>query len=210
MQSGEAPAKRRPGRPPASDSAGTEELILRTAREVFGEMGFAKTTFSEVAKRAGLTRPAVNHYFHSKRDLYNAVFESMQNNVVLAAETNAMKHDGLSERLSAFLETASQANSTDRSYARFVTTSLLDGFRQTEVQERAHAQLDDVRAFIRQVLEAGLVRGDVRSDLDIPAVTEMLLAVTWGISLYAGFVGTHEQLEAVIDQFSRLMRGVMW
>jgi AcrR family transcriptional regulator len=210
VHSSGAPAKRRPGRPPASDSAGTEELILRTAREVFGEMGYAKTTFSEIAKRAGLTRPAVNHYFHSKHDLYNAVFESMQNNVVVAAETKAMKHDGLPERLSAFLETASQANSTDRSYARFVTTSLLDGFRQVEVQERAHAQLDDVRAFLRRVLEAGIERGEVRADLDVSAVTEMLLAVTWGMGLYAGFVGTHDQLEAVIDQFSRLMRGILW
>lgn len=210
MQSRAAPAKRRPGRPPASDSAGTEELILRTAREVFGEMGYAKCTFSEVAKRAGLTRPAVNHYFHNKRELYDAVFESMQTNIVVAAETNAMKHDSLPERLSTFLQTASQANSTDRSYARFVTTSLLDGFRQVEVQERAHAQLDDVRAFIRQVLEAGVDRGEVRADLDVSAVTEMLLAIAWGMGLYAGFVGTHGQLEAVIDQFSRLLRGVLW
>jgi AcrR family transcriptional regulator len=183
---------------------------LRTAREVFGEMGYAQCTFTEIAKRAGLTRAAVNHYFESKRHLYDAVFESAQNSVVIAAATNAMQLDTVPERLSAFLETASRADSADRSYARFITSSLLDGVRQVELQTRTRSQLSEVRTFVRLVLESGVERGEVRADLNVSAVTEMLLAVMWGMGLYAGFVGTHEQLEEVIEQFSLLLRGLLW
>jgi AcrR family transcriptional regulator len=204
------PARRRPGRPPAADSADTEDLILRSAREVFGEVGYAKCTFSEVARRAGVTRPAVNHHFPTKRHLYDAVFESTQDTVVRAAAESALAHEDLAGRLTAFLESASQADSADRSFARFITASVLDGFRHEDLRDRAHIQLEDVRAFVRAVLEEAIARGEVRAGLDVPAVTEMLVAVMWGMGLYAGFVGTHEQLESVIEQFSRLLRGLLW
>src|SRR5262245_45562436 len=62
--------KRRRGRPPRSDGADTRQEILRVARLVFSELGYERTTFQEIATRAGLTRPAVNHYFRDKAELY--------------------------------------------------------------------------------------------------------------------------------------------
>ena len=66
-------ARRGPGRPPAAKSVNTRGRILQAAREVFGEVGYDAATFQEVAVRADLTRPAVNHHFRSKRDLYRQV-----------------------------------------------------------------------------------------------------------------------------------------
>lgn len=203
-------SRRRRGRPPASDGPSTEKRILQTAREVFAELGYEKCTFSEIAARAGVTRPAVNHYFRSKKELYEAVFESTQQSVIEVGVTRASDRVDLAERLTAFLETASQADSVDRSYARFTTSSLLDGFRHPELRDHANAQLDSVRGFVRETLEEAIARGDARADLDVPAVTEMLVAIMWGMGLYAGFVGTHDQLETVVDQFSRLLNGSLW
>lgn len=203
-------SRRRRGRPPASDGPSTEERILQTAREVFAELGYENSTFGEIAERAGVTRPAVNHYFRSKKQLYQAVFESAQQSVVDAGVMRAADRGHLAERLTAFLETASQADSVDRSYARFITSSLLDGFRHPELRDHADSQLDSVRRFVRETLEEAIARGDARADLDVPAVTEMLVAIMWGMGLYAGFVGTHDQLETVVDQFSRLLKGSLW
>jgi hypothetical protein len=63
---------------------------------------------------------------------------------------------------------------------------------------------------VRLALRSAVESGEVREDLDIPAVTEMLIAILWGMALYAGFVGTHDQLEVVVDQFSRLIAGALW
>ena len=60
-------ASRGPGRPPAAKAAETRERILRAAREVFSELGYDAATFQAIAIRADLTRPAINHYFASKR-----------------------------------------------------------------------------------------------------------------------------------------------
>ena len=46
---------------------------------------------------------------------------------------------------------------------------------------------------------------------DVGALVEMLLAVLWGVGLYAGFVGSsHEELKAVINQLRRLFVGNLW
>jgi AcrR family transcriptional regulator len=204
------PKGRRRGRPPTSDGPSTEDRILRTAREVFAELGYEKCTFSEIAERAGVTRPAINHYFRGKKELYDAVFDAARADVVKSGVANALERGDLADRLTAFLETAAQLDSMDRSYARFISSSVLEGFRHPEVRAKALSQLEDVRGFVRQTLETAITRGEARADLDVPAVTEMLVAAMWGMGLYAGFVGTHDQLESVIEQFSRLLDGSLW
>ena len=201
---------RRRGRPRSVDGPSTEDRILHTAREVFSELGYDKTTFKEIAARADLTRPAVNHYFATKKALYDAISESTRDTVVAEGVANAAAKETLPQRLSTFLKTASQVDSKDRSYARFITSSLIDGFRHPELRDQAYSQLDDLRQFVEQALRASIATGEIRADLDVAAVTEMLIAVMWGMGFYAGFVGTHDQLESVVDQFGKLLDGTIW
>jgi AcrR family transcriptional regulator len=202
--------KRRRGRPPRSEGADTREEILRVARQVFSELGYERTTFQEIASRAGLTRPAVNHYFRDKTALYRALFDSVKESVVGASVGQAVAQETLPGQLSAFLDAAVQIDSGDRSFARFMAASVLDGYRHEGLRGSTLEQIEQVREFVRLALRSAVESGEVREDLDIPAVTEMLIAILWGMALYAGFVGTHDQLEVVVDQFSRLIAGALW
>src|ERR1700761_716084 len=83
------PASRGPGRPPAAKAAETRERIVRAAREVFSELGYDAATFQAIAIRADLTRPAINHYFASKRLLYGEVVEKTNDLVVAAGMAKA-------------------------------------------------------------------------------------------------------------------------
>ena len=180
------------------------------ARQVFSELGYERTTFQEIATRAGLTRPAVNHYFQDKAALYRALFDSVQEGVVGAGVAQAAAEVTLPGRLSAFLQAAVQIDSRDRSFARFMAASVLDGYRHEGLRGGTLEQIEQVREFVRVALRAAVESGEARADIDIPAVTEMLIAVLWGMALYVGFVGTHEQLDEVVEQFSRLVAGALW
>jgi len=204
------PHGKRRGRPPHSDGPSARERILHAGRELFNELGYQRASLTQIAERAGVTRPAVNHYFRTKEDLYEALFESARDGVVASGLKTAAEAETLTARLQAFLEAATQVDAGDRSYARFIAASLLDAFRHPELADRAHSQLDDVRGFIEATLREAVEGGQVRADIDVAAVTEMLLAVMWGMGLYAGFVGTHEQLESVVTQFGLLLEGRMW
>jgi AcrR family transcriptional regulator len=188
----------------------TRNKILHAAREVFSEMGYESATFKDIAERAEVTRTNVNHYFRNKEELYQTLFEATRRRVVAVGLAEAGTKDDMVDRLSTFLRAAVQVDSDDRTYARFIASSLFDSFRNPQFQGRAQGQLDDVRRFVADSLEGEVAKGSLRPDLDVEAVTEMLVALMWGISMYAGFLGTHEQLESVVDQIVRLLSGTLW
>lgn len=73
---------RRPGRPPAAKADETRQRIIQAARLVFSERGYDGATFQAIAARADLTRPAINHYFSSKRALYQEVMDETNEFVI--------------------------------------------------------------------------------------------------------------------------------
>lgn len=62
----------------AADSAITRDLIVDTARQLFAEKGFAKTTTKEIVAKAGLTEGAFFHHFKDKKALFAKVVEVVQ------------------------------------------------------------------------------------------------------------------------------------
>src|SRR3981081_1733374 len=104
-------ATRGPGRPPAAKAAETRERIIRAAREVFSELGYDAATFQAIAVRADLTRPAINHYFKSKRVLYREVVETANAVVVTVGAQKAFEATTLVGQLKGFIEAATQVDS---------------------------------------------------------------------------------------------------
>lgn len=54
----------------------TRAALIRAARELFLEKGYAATSTPELADRAGLTRGALYHHYADKQDLFRAVIEA--------------------------------------------------------------------------------------------------------------------------------------
>jgi AcrR family transcriptional regulator len=71
-------------RPKASDrtwqqtkSAATRSLILDAALDCFYELGYARTTTEQVARKAGVSRGAMLHHFPSRFELIHAAVEHL-------------------------------------------------------------------------------------------------------------------------------------
>jgi AcrR family transcriptional regulator len=71
----------------ADRSTATRAVLLRVARRLFAERGYAATGTEEVVRRARLTRGALYHHFRDKRDLFAAVLEAEHE--MLAAKAGA-------------------------------------------------------------------------------------------------------------------------
>ncbi len=70
----------------AENSAATRNALLKAARKLFAERGFADTATEEVVRRARVTRGALYHHFKDKQDLFRAVLHEEQ--LRLAAKTS--------------------------------------------------------------------------------------------------------------------------
>ncbi|HEY6419540.1 MAG TPA: helix-turn-helix domain-containing protein [Candidatus Binataceae bacterium] len=56
-------------------SEATRNALLKVARRLFAERGYADTGIEDVARRARVTRGALYHHFRDKQALFAAVFE---------------------------------------------------------------------------------------------------------------------------------------
>jgi TetR/AcrR family transcriptional regulator len=55
------------------DPEATRAALLEAAEEIFLQKGFGNTSLSEIAKRAGITKSLIHHYFGSKEGLWREV-----------------------------------------------------------------------------------------------------------------------------------------
>jgi AcrR family transcriptional regulator len=70
-------APTRPGRREAEAQA-TRETLIRAGLELFTKRGYAGVGTEEIVARAKVTRGALYHHFADKRDLFRAVFERVE------------------------------------------------------------------------------------------------------------------------------------
>ncbi|AEI77280.1 transcriptional regulator TetR/AcrR family [Cupriavidus necator N-1] len=60
--------------------------ILRVSREVFAELGYERTTTTEIAQRLGISEGTVFTYFHGKRELCARVIEDWYDEIIGTVE----------------------------------------------------------------------------------------------------------------------------
>ena len=58
---------------PQRDPQATRSALFEAAEEIFLEKGFGNTSLSEIARRAGITKSLIHHYFGSKEGLWREV-----------------------------------------------------------------------------------------------------------------------------------------
>lgn len=62
----------------AEQSERTRAALMKTARTMFAERGYARTSLEEVARRAAMTTGALYHQYRDKQDLFRAVLDELQ------------------------------------------------------------------------------------------------------------------------------------
>lgn len=62
----------------AERTTATRSALLRSARSLFADKGFAATNGEEIAEAAGVTRGAMYHHFATKHHVFRAVFEELE------------------------------------------------------------------------------------------------------------------------------------
>jgi TetR/AcrR family transcriptional repressor of uid operon len=203
-------ASRRPGRPPAAKADETRKRILHAARLVFSERGYDGATFQAIAVRADLTRPAINHYFSSKRVLYREVVNQTNELVVVAAIRRAELETTLMGRLTAFISAAVRANSENPSASAFLVTTVLESQRHPELSTTENDAVRISREFLMRVVNDAIEHREVAADTDASVLAETLLVVLCGVGFYVGYVRSYQEMLAVTDVLRQLLEGALW
>lgn len=66
----------------AEQSQATRAALVATARELFAERGYAAVPTEEIVRATGVTRGALYHHFAGKMELFQAVYEDVERQLV--------------------------------------------------------------------------------------------------------------------------------
>ncbi|HAP75933.1 MAG TPA: hypothetical protein DCR14_07610 [Acidimicrobiaceae bacterium] len=78
--------------------------ICSAAIAVFGAQGFAGTSMADIARAAGMSRPALYQYFDNKRDVFTSAFVQLFEQHASRALAELSAPGPAAERLDAFLQ----------------------------------------------------------------------------------------------------------
>src|SRR5919109_2273321 len=77
----------------AAQGEATQNSLRRQARKLFAQKGYSGANTNELVERAKLTKGALYHHFANKRELYQAVVEDMEQELVERLEAAGAGHE---------------------------------------------------------------------------------------------------------------------
>jgi len=181
---------------------GQREAILDAAFGRFARYGYRRTSVADIAEAAGLSRPALYHYFRNKEDVFRALSQRI-NRGVLAAVTEAAHRGGdTRERLAAVLE-ARAGWAFELLHASEHGRELIDAKNRL-----CGAAGADANAQFTALLERILARGEAKGEIALgPTGMSPAEAAGFLMDSVEGVIGK-ETVEAEARRRLRILTGL--
>lgn len=150
--------------------------IVAAATEVFGQLGYQKTTIQDIVAGAGVSRPLFYRRFRDKEHVFEIVVDELiteWNETLVDAVSRAS--GGTAGALRALHEVSLEYGRSRPLLHRLLTrdTQLLLA-TQSDVIERGTAAL---RGVIDGILRRGVASGEVRRDVAVAHMTDLLTEI---------------------------------
>ena len=166
------------------DAEKTRQAVIEAALDVFSEKGYAKATFDEIALRAGFTKGAVYWYFRNKADLVAALIVEYMERKRTEISEEIPVGDTLDDLLNYFILWGTMLRDDLRfsKFNRFIICQMeWSEAVISRVQKSLSTQKDWHLEKIKQVLVASDARGELRKDVDLDTVVEIIRSTYMGI-----------------------------
>lgn len=169
------------GRPKGQSRKARIAAILRAARPLFAEKGFAQTTFKDVGKVVGMTHAALYSYYSSKADLYLATIADSEQ-LLKPHYRKAIEQGGtLQHQLRKILMATVDVHEKDCSVTTLLSTMAVDAGRHPELAElvkQSHSSIFDV---LLPIFEEAQRTGEIRSKAKPEKLIETVMVGALGV-----------------------------
>ena len=152
----------------------TREKLLAAARALFSAKGYQEATLREVAKHAGVSVGSVFTTFESKEDVLFAIAAEGYEALAEAIDTEASGPLSAREKLKRGFR-AAYAHEVDR-HALLMAQIGASWTWSHAFEAKSQERLAKPFGFIGRLVQEAAARGEVRADVDLATLADMLLS----------------------------------
>jgi len=142
----------------------TRVRIINSAKKLFAEQGYRKTTIVDISKQAGLSEAALYEYFQGKEDLLLTIPDLWVSELLKDLDEQLFGVRGAENKLRKFLwwylRRIEQSPLDAKIVYLFLKTNA--NFLNTEV----YANVKKLYSYLVDIFEEGLKTGEMKADLD--------------------------------------------
>ncbi|MBW1713506.1 MAG: TetR/AcrR family transcriptional regulator [Deltaproteobacteria bacterium] len=165
--------------------------IIQAAAQVFAAKGYRAATMDQVGRQAKVGKGTVYLYFKSKEELFLAVFDWFSRDLGRQVEEALDKAGGSAkQRLSSFIESSLAAfDQMEKLFPLFMEfwAASGPGAGRGSLGQALIRFYRDFGVMIEEVIEAGVVSGEFRTDVNARAVAGVLIGALDGLCLQGWF-----------------------
>ena len=160
----------------------SKEQLVQIAAELFAERGVEATSLADIAEAAGMTTPALYHYFRNRRELVAEAMQFATWATVDNVRQATMVDGGAADRFRTFLhEHAEFLEQSGAGTVRFVYWAVLDTASDPELSHSIDPGAGATTEFLRSLIDDAKVAGTLPADTDTDVAAELLEACITGI-----------------------------
>ena len=142
----------------------TRVRIINSAKKLFAEQGYRKTTIVDISKQAGLSEAALYEYFQGKEDLLLTIPDLWVSELLEDLDEQLFGVRGAENKLRKYLwwylRRIEQSPLDAKIVYLFLKTNA--NFLNTEV----YANVKKLYSYLVEIFEEGLKTGEMKADLD--------------------------------------------
>jgi AcrR family transcriptional regulator len=179
--------------------------ILESARSVFLEKGFDRSSVSEIAFKVGVVESLVYAYYPSKRELLNAVLRGMYEPLIADIEDKFSRLQGVRSRMRFLIWRHLRVYVEEPNLTRLVLHEVRTS------PEYFQSVLHDLHvrytSFLLRTVHEAIAAGELRQDTDVELLRSMVYGGIehrmWSLLFGRGTV----DVESMADQYTEMILG---
>jgi AcrR family transcriptional regulator len=184
----------RPGRPRSEQS---RSAVLRATSELINEVGLRAMTTDEIAGRSGVSKATIYKWWPNKYGVAVEAFLSEMGTNSPDPDTGSAREDF---RVALRGLIRYYRSKSGRAFAQLIGEAQFDP--QIGVELREHL-IESRRELVRAILDRGIARGELRSDIDPEVATDLV----FGPAMYRLVAGhaplTGRAADSIVDAAMR-------
>ncbi|MFN6461968.1 MAG: TetR/AcrR family transcriptional regulator [Nostoc sp. DedVER02] len=185
----------------------TKSRILYQAAELFNQQGYAGSSMSDIMRVTGLQKGGIYNHFQSKDDLALQAFDfaiariKQHTRFALRSKRHAV------ERLQAIIEIFSSfaENPPIKGGCPLLNTAVESDDNHPALRERAQHAMNSWLHLIRRIIETGINKGEIRSEVSADEIATIIIATLEGAIMMSKLYGDSIHMHRVINHLNQYL-----